>query len=80
MQLKKATGLLALATVLLLIPFLAPSCGGDSADTGGADRDRPTAEPAEAREAGRDAEPTRRETPGRTGSDATAKPAPTNEL
>ena len=70
-QLKKATRSLVLAGILLLVPFLAAACGGDSADTGGADSDRPTAELTDAREAGRDAEPTRRETPGRSGSQAT---------
>ena len=66
-----------LLAVLLLTALVA--CGGDSADTGGADSDRPTAELTDAREAGRDAEPTRQETPGRTGSDATAEPEPTDE-
>ena len=43
------------------------------------DRGGPTAEPTDAREAARDAEPTRRETPGRTDNDATATPEPTSE-
>ena len=66
-----------LLAMLLLTALVA--CGGDSADTGGADRNRPAAEPADARDAGRDAEPTRLETSGRTGSDATATPEPADE-
>ena len=79
MQLKKATGILALAAVLFLIPFLAVACGAESPDADGEDRDRPTAEPTDVREADRDAEPTRRGIFGRTGSDTTTEPAPTDE-